>query len=83
MIFVKLCITSFPLLSLWIDIKFQEEVDRLKNEVIRLTNANSGVVEVLKERNSILEAQLEEKTKDYHTAMDVNRRLQSEVKQVI
>ena len=44
--------------------------------------SNSGVVDVLKERNSILEAQLEEKTKDYHTAMDVNRRLQSEVKQV-
>ena len=41
------------------------------------------MVEVLKERTKNLELQLEERTKDYHTAMDVNRRLQSEVKQVI
>ena len=62
--------------------KFQDEIERLKSEVIRLTNANAGVVELLKERTSNLEIQLEEKTKDYHTAMEVNRRLQSEVKQV-
>ena len=39
-------------------------------------------VDVLKERNVNLEAQLEDRTKDYQIAMEANRRLQSEMKQV-
>ena len=39
-------------------------------------------VDVLKERNRNLEFQLEERNKDYQTAMEANRRMQSEMKQV-
>ena len=39
-------------------------------------------VDVLKERNMNLEFQLEERNKDYQTAMEANRRMQSEMKQV-
>ena len=49
--------------------------------MVQLTEANNAV-DVLKERTFSLELQLEEKTKDYQTAMEANRRLQSEMKQV-
>ena len=47
----------------------------------QLTEANNAA-EVLKERTLSLELQLEEKTRDYQISMEVNRRLQSEMKQV-
>ena len=61
--------------------QFQEEIFRLRNEVTQLTEANNAA-EVMKERTLSLESQLEEKTRDYQISMEVNRRLQSEMKQV-
>jgi hypothetical protein len=43
---------------------------------------SNHAVDVLKERNVNLEAQLEERTNDYQTAMEANRRLLSETEQV-
>ena len=42
---------------------------------------DNRAVEVLKERTTSLEAQLHDKTQDYQTAMEANRRLQYEMKQ--
>ena len=42
----------------------------------------SNAIDVFKARTTSLEAQLEERTKDYQTSMEANRRLQSEMKQV-
>ena len=48
---------------------------------MRLTE-DSRAIGVLKEHTISLEAQLHDKTKDYQTAMEANRRLQYEMKQV-